>query len=158
MEIITIHNSGTYEHIYIIREYILYRSHLFRMGIPVRHPSSRIALRHPPAVATAMTPITVRTMSLQVELLGHRVHLLEGLCLLLLSQLLHRQKSVLPELYPLGGVAHTGVFYQCTKDHKKADAQVNVYRLHVGNFGQSGVHTRHQSCHCQHRGDSKPDL
>ena len=128
------------------------------MGIPVRHPPSRIALGHPPPVAAAMTPITVRTMSLQVELLGHRVHLLEGLGLLLLGELLHREKSVLPELYPLGGVAHTGVFYQCTKDHKKADAQVNVYRLHVGNFGQCSVDTRHQGCHCQHRGDSKPDL
>ena len=45
----------------------------------------------PAAVAAA--PVTVGAVPLEVQLLGHRVHVLQRLSLLLLGQLLHGQES-----------------------------------------------------------------
>ena len=45
----------------------------------------------PAAVAAA--PVTVGAVPLEVQLLGHRVHVLQRLSLLLLRQLLHGQES-----------------------------------------------------------------
>ena len=132
-------------------------SHLLGVGISIGHPGPGIALRHPSTIS-APVPVTIWTVPLQVELLRHRVHLLEGLSLLLLRELLNGKKAILSKLYPLGGVAHAGIFYQCTKDHKKADPKVNVYRLHVGNFRQRSVHAGHEGCHCEHRGHPQPHL
>ena len=47
--------------------------------------------RHGPAISTVT--VAIRSVSLEVQLLGHPSHRLQGLGLLLLSQLLHRQES-----------------------------------------------------------------
>ena len=113
---------------------------------------------HPtPPISTALHVVAV-WVPLQIQL--HRrqsIHLLLRLGLLLLSQLLNSQPPVLTQLDPLLSVADAGIFYQRTKDHEEAHAQVDINRLHVGDLGKGCIHTGHQRGHGEHSGDTQAD-
>ena len=87
---------------------------------------------------------------------GLHLHLLGHLLPLLLHHLLHRLKSVLPELDPLVGVANAGVLHHGPEHHEEADEQVDVYRLHVGDLGQGSIDRVDEGGHGEHGGHPQP--
>ena len=126
------------------------------MRVPAPHPPG-VTLRHAPPVPAAV-PVTIRPVALQIQLLGQRVHLLEGLSLFFFCKLLYCKKSILPQLDSLGSVANTRILDQSTEHHKKADTKVNVYRLHIGNFWQGSVDAGHEGGHGEHGGYAQANL
>ena len=62
----------------------------------------------------------------------------------------------LPQVYPLVGIANTGVLDQGSEHHEKADEQVDVYGLHVGDLGQGGVDGVDEGGHGEHGGHPQP--
>ena len=89
-------------------------------------------------------------------MLGH-FHLTtgQGLTPVLLQQSLHGDVSVPVQLNPLVSVSYTSVLYEGSKHHEEADEEVNINRLHVGDFGQSSVDRVAERGHGQYRGHSQ---
>ena len=61
------------------------------------------------------------------------------------------------ELNSLVRVADTGVLYQGSKHHEEADEEINIYRLHVGDFRQSSIDRVAEGGHGEDCGDAQTD-
>ena len=91
--------------------------------------------------STVIVVIATKTVVLAyfLSLQGLQLHLFCHLLSLFLHHLLERQESILPELYPLVRVPHTGILNESAKHHEEANKEVNVDGLHVGYLGKGGI-------------------